>query len=143
MHKRFALKSIAIGTMAMGSMAVLTACSEQKPSFASVDVTGANYAKDFELTDPRTERWNGMRGSTGSLHSGHWVIDHRGGVARDARGGVSTARVTFADDIGRPLLEIDDAGDTELLQSEQIAEPGRSRTSEARRAIPTGSSPRQ
>ena len=51
MHKRFALKSIAIGAMAMGSMAVLTACSEQKPSFASVDVTGANYAKDFELTD--------------------------------------------------------------------------------------------
>lgn len=51
MHKRFALKSIAVGAMAMGSMAVLTACSEQKPSFASVDVTGANYAKDFELTD--------------------------------------------------------------------------------------------
>ena len=51
MHKRFALKSIAIGAMAMGSMAVLTACSEQKPSFASVDVTGDNYAKDFELTD--------------------------------------------------------------------------------------------
>ncbi len=37
--------------MAMGSVAFLTACSEQKPSFASVDVTGANYAKDFELTD--------------------------------------------------------------------------------------------
>ncbi|MDZ7918901.1 SCO family protein [Rhodoferax sp.] len=51
MNKRFALKSIAIGAMAMGAMAVLTACSEQKPSFASVDVTGANYAKDFELTD--------------------------------------------------------------------------------------------
>lgn len=51
MHKRFALKSIAVGAMAMGSMAIFTACSEQKPSFASVDVTGANYAKDFELTD--------------------------------------------------------------------------------------------
>ncbi len=51
MNKRFALKSIAVGAMAMGSVAFLTACSEQKPSFASVDVTGANYAKDFELTD--------------------------------------------------------------------------------------------
>jgi protein SCO1 len=51
MNKRLALKSIAVGAMAMGSMAILTACSEQKPSFASVDVTGANYAKDFELTD--------------------------------------------------------------------------------------------
>lgn len=51
MNKRFALQSIAVGAMAMGSMAILTACSEQKPAFASVDVTGANYAKDFELTD--------------------------------------------------------------------------------------------
>ncbi len=51
MNKRFALKSIAVGAVAMGSVAFLTACSEQKPSFASVDVTGANYAKDFELTD--------------------------------------------------------------------------------------------
>lgn len=51
MNKRFAIKSIAVGAMMMGSVAFLTACSEQKPSFASVDVTGANYAKDFELTD--------------------------------------------------------------------------------------------
>nr|WP_315494897.1 SCO family protein [uncultured Rhodoferax sp.] len=51
MNKRFALKSIAVGAISMGAMAILTACSEQKPSFASVDVTGANYAKDFELTD--------------------------------------------------------------------------------------------
>ena len=51
MNKRYALKSIAVGALSMGAMGVLTACSEQKPSFASVDVTGANYAKDFELTD--------------------------------------------------------------------------------------------
>jgi protein SCO1/2 len=29
----------------------LSACSESKPKFSSVDVTGASYAKDFELTD--------------------------------------------------------------------------------------------
>lgn len=29
----------------------LGACSESKPSFASIDITGANYAKGFELTD--------------------------------------------------------------------------------------------
>ncbi|MBX9817301.1 MAG: SCO family protein [Burkholderiaceae bacterium] len=51
MNKRFALKSIAVSAMALGAVAILTACSEQKPTFASVDVTGANYAKDFELTD--------------------------------------------------------------------------------------------
>jgi protein SCO1/2 len=32
-------------------MALLSACSEQKPAFSSIDVTGANYAKGFELTD--------------------------------------------------------------------------------------------
>ena len=51
MNKRFAIKMLATSAIAMGSVAVLTACSEQKPSFASVDITGANYAKDFELTD--------------------------------------------------------------------------------------------
>ncbi len=29
----------------------MSACSESKPKFSSVDVTGASYAKDFELTD--------------------------------------------------------------------------------------------
>jgi protein SCO1/2 len=51
MNKRFAMKIIAIGAISIGAMAGLAACSEQKPSFASVDITGANYAKDFELTD--------------------------------------------------------------------------------------------
>lgn len=43
------------------------------------------------------ERWRGMRGRTGDLHSGTWVIDHRGGVAGGGVGGVSSASVTFAD----------------------------------------------
>lgn len=45
------------------------------------------------------ERWLAQRGRTGLLHSGHWLIDHRGGVRGTAVGGVSTAAVTFADDI--------------------------------------------
>ena len=68
------------------------------------ELDGTVYGKPHRPEIAR-ERWNGMRGSTGSLHSGHWVIDHRGGVARDARGGVSTARVTFADDIGDDELD--------------------------------------
>ncbi len=57
MNKRNALKSIA---GAAGWTAVsaafglgLSACSEQKPqqSFQAVDITGADYAKDFSLTD--------------------------------------------------------------------------------------------
>jgi protein SCO1/2 len=37
--------------MLAGASGLLTACSQQKPTFAAIDVTGANYAKDFELTD--------------------------------------------------------------------------------------------
>ena len=45
------------------------------------------------------QRWLLQRGRTGHLHSGHWLIDHRGGVLRGAIGAVSTASVTFATDI--------------------------------------------
>ena len=44
-----------LGTVAVALMA---GCSEQKPQFKAIDVTGADYAKDFQLTDhngqPRT-----------------------------------------------------------------------------------------
>jgi septum formation protein len=40
-----------------------------------------------------------QRGRTGVLHSGHWLIDHRGGEARGAAGAVAAASVTFAADI--------------------------------------------
>jgi len=51
MKKRFAIKIIASCAILAGASGVLTACSESSPSFSSVDVTGANYAKDFSLTD--------------------------------------------------------------------------------------------
>jgi len=35
----------------MGAAALFSACSPQQPVFASIDVTGAEYAKGFELTD--------------------------------------------------------------------------------------------
>ena len=57
MNKRNALKSIA-ATAGWGAAAAtlglgLSACSEQQPkqSFQAVDITGADYAKDFSLTD--------------------------------------------------------------------------------------------
>lgn len=36
----------------MGAGAFFTACSEKKPSFHGVDITGAEYARDLQLTDP-------------------------------------------------------------------------------------------
>lgn len=60
--------------------------------------------------DVASERWRGMRGRTGTLHSGHWVIDHRagttdGGGDRPGLGGVSSAHVSFAADITDAEIE--------------------------------------
>ncbi|MBA3057038.1 MAG: SCO family protein [Gammaproteobacteria bacterium] len=58
MKKRNALKIIATYALFTGAAAIITACSEKKPSFVGIDLTGADYAKDFALTDhngqPRT-----------------------------------------------------------------------------------------
>ncbi|MDO9197907.1 SCO family protein [Rhodoferax sp.] len=58
MKKRSALKFIATCAMVAGAAGLISACSEKKPSFAAIDLTGADYARDFALTDhngqPRT-----------------------------------------------------------------------------------------
>lgn len=55
MNKRNALKLIAGGAGWAGMAATLglglAACSEAKPSFNAVDITGADYARDFSLKD--------------------------------------------------------------------------------------------
>jgi protein SCO1/2 len=51
MNKRNALKLIA-GTVGVAALGVgLSACSEARQSFTAVDITGADYAKDFALKD--------------------------------------------------------------------------------------------
>jgi septum formation protein len=45
------------------------------------------------------QRWLEQRGASGVLHSGHWLIDHRGGEPADGVGAVASAGVAFADDI--------------------------------------------
>ena len=51
MKKRSVLKAMAGCITASSATVLLSACSENKPSFVSIDVTGADYAKDFSLTD--------------------------------------------------------------------------------------------
>ena len=51
MNKRSILKALAWCITAPSASLFLSACSEKKPSFVSIDVTGADYAKDFSLTD--------------------------------------------------------------------------------------------
>lgn len=51
MKKRFAIHFVAACAIAACAAGALSGCSEARPSFSSVDVTGANYAKDFAMTD--------------------------------------------------------------------------------------------
>ena len=52
-----AIKLIAAHAVSMGAIGLfglfflLSGCSEKTHSFSSIDITGADYAKDFELTD--------------------------------------------------------------------------------------------
>ena len=51
MLKRDALKLIATSAGAICAGSLFVACSEPAPKFVAVDLTGADYAKDFQLTD--------------------------------------------------------------------------------------------
>jgi protein SCO1/2 len=54
-NKRQALRRIAMATTSVAVATIvgvnLTACTESKPTFTAVDITGADYAKDFSLAD--------------------------------------------------------------------------------------------
>jgi septum formation protein len=65
---------------------------------SAFELDGRLYGKPHRPEVAR-ERWDGMRGRTGILHSGHWVIDHRGGVAGQGVGEVASTAVSFAPDI--------------------------------------------
>lgn len=65
---------------------------------SAFELDGAVYGKPHEPAIAR-ERWLAQRGRSGVLHSGHWLIDHRGGRVQGAVGRASRATVHFADDI--------------------------------------------
>lgn len=103
------------GTLAAGHMVQLLARAKAE-AIVGTEVDGApidgvivGCDSAFELGDTiygkphrpeiATERWHGQRGRTGVLHSGHWVIDHRGGELRAAVGAVAQASVSFVPDM--------------------------------------------
>ena len=51
MNKRKALKFIAISAVWTEALSLFVACSEGAQKFTAIDITGADYAKDFALTD--------------------------------------------------------------------------------------------
>jgi len=50
MNKRHLLALLGLPALSVG-LAALSACTETGPAFAGVNLTGADYAKDFKLTD--------------------------------------------------------------------------------------------
>ncbi len=65
---------------------------------SAFELDGALYGKPH-LPEVARERWHAQRGREGLLHSGHWLIDSRGGVVAGGIGAVATAAVRFADDL--------------------------------------------
>ncbi|MFM6967856.1 MAG: Maf family protein [Microbacteriaceae bacterium] len=59
-------------------------------------VDGVIYGKPH-LPDVARERWLTQSGSSGTLYSGHWLIDNRNGVHGGGVGVVTSAEVHFAD----------------------------------------------
>ena len=51
MNKRQTLQRLAACALLAGTAGLMNACSDSKVSFASVDITGADYAKGFEVED--------------------------------------------------------------------------------------------
>jgi protein SCO1 len=49
--KRRNLLSLAVALAAAAGLVSLAGCSDKAPSFVSVDITGADYARDFSLAD--------------------------------------------------------------------------------------------
>ena len=62
---------------------------------SAFELDGVVYGKPHTPAVAR-ERWNLQRGREGQLHSGHWLIDHRGGTVHGAVGAVSSTFVRFA-----------------------------------------------
>ncbi|RYF80391.1 MAG: SCO family protein [Comamonadaceae bacterium] len=54
-ERRHALRLLARGAGLAGALSVLglSACTESKPSFNAIDLTGAEYARDFRMKDMR------------------------------------------------------------------------------------------
>ena len=71
---------------------------------SAFELDGVTYGKPH-LPEVARERWLLQRGRTGLLHSGHWLIDCRGGRIGDAHGAVSTSSVTFADNISEREID--------------------------------------
>ena len=51
MNRRHLLRSLASWSLAAGTAGLVAGCFDAKPQFKAIDLTGADYGKDFQLPD--------------------------------------------------------------------------------------------
>ncbi|MGC5583262.1 Maf family protein [Ornithinimicrobium sp. W1679] len=61
-----------------------------------LELDGETYGKPADAPTA-TERWRRMRGRSGTLHTGHWVVDNREGGTGATLGATASTVVHFAD----------------------------------------------
>ncbi len=71
---------------------------------SAFELDGVVYGKPHTPSLAR-ERWERMVGRTGVLHSGHWLIDQRGGTLQGGAGAVDAAEVSFSADISSDEID--------------------------------------
>ncbi|WP_061963976.1 Maf family protein [Demequina aurantiaca] len=73
-----------------GTDAIVLGCDSM------LEINGEILGKPQTAENAR-ERWHAMRGSSGTLHSGHWLIDDRDDGSSGTLGATSSTVVHFAD----------------------------------------------
>ena len=61
-----------------------------------LELDGQAYGKPADA-DEAVDRWRAMRGRSGVLHTGHWLVDNRAATRSRSRGDVASTTVHFAD----------------------------------------------
>jgi septum formation protein len=71
---------------------------------SAFELDGIIFGKPHEPQIAR-ERWLDQRGKTGTLHSGHWIIEVKNGTPGRALGATAHASVEFAADISEQEID--------------------------------------
>ena len=108
----------------MGAIGLLSACAEAKPEFKSVDITGADYAKNFQLTDhngqPRSLK--DFQGKVVALFFGYTNCpDVCPGILADMATAKRRLPADIVDDVTLILVTTDPARDTPEALKEYLS----------------------
>ncbi len=82
-----------------------------------LELDGETYGKPADAADA-VQRWKAMRGRSGVLHTGHWLIDHRA-----ASGQMSARHTRMTGDVASTTVHFADITDEEIEAYVATGEP--------------------